>query len=110
MSKNRAGLYPARFRFSGSRRSTFGGVVLVICLDTGGVGQIVVVRRGASDIVKQLRDLEIGSRFFFGGQFLNRFARCLQFGLFDGPCNIDRDLGLDLGVQNDRNRVQAQIP
>jgi hypothetical protein len=47
--------------------------------------------------------------FGFGGQFLDRLARSLQFGLFRRTGDVQGDLHRDFRVQRHRDGVQAQV-
>ncbi len=61
--------------------------------------QRLFVQTGGADIVEQLGDLEFRGGLFLGGQFLDRLAGGLKFGLFGGAGDVQRDIDLDLGVQ-----------
>ena len=81
----------------------------VVFLRFNSFGQIFVIIRGRADIVEQFRDFELCCGFFFRGQFLDRFACGLKFGLFNGTCDVQLNGRFDFGVQIDCYIVQAQI-
>ena len=97
----------ARHYFVWSARTLIRAVVTLDGL--GHRGEIVIIRGGGTDILKEFRDLEIGGLVGFGGGILDGFARGLQFSLFVGACDVQLNCRLYLWVKRDDDVMQAEF-
>ena len=71
---------------------------------------VLVVARGGADVVEELGDLELGRGFGFGGEFLDRLARGLQFGFFGRAGDVQADLDRHFRVQRAPRRCGCPGP
>ena len=73
-----------------------------------GVGSGLVVG-GAADVVEELLDVELGGGFGLGLELLDGLAGGLQLGFVGAAGDVDGDRGVDLGVEGDADRVEAEL-